>query len=61
MLNEFLVSGTTLCLVFCTDFVPNIETQYSYGFVMIGVVSLIMFINLSITINFSFYSTKAAI
>jgi len=45
MFNEIIINVTTMHLIFFTDWVPDYEVQFAYGWSMIIVMSLNMFVN----------------
>ena len=48
-LNEFLIQFCSVCLFFFTDYIPDPETQYNYGFILISLMTLLMLSNLAVT------------
>jgi hypothetical protein len=58
LINEFLVSLTTVHILFFTDWVPDKQLQYTFGFSMIAVISIQMITNILIVLYFSLNSFR---
>jgi hypothetical protein len=51
--NEFIFQIATIHIVIFSHYVPNQETQYSFGFSMVGTMSLLILVNIFLVMWFA--------